>query len=263
MVRAAREWVSFDDPEEDGRRWQIDVTFLLSRWRCIFGDGCQGVLEERAPELILGCCSYGAHFTDKKDRDAVVKMARALGDDEWQFAKIGRKKGIYAKVGKNDDGSPDWRTRLVKDACIFLNRVGFGAGPGCALHQHAMRTGEHHSDWKPEVCWQLPLRRVDDEQEDGSVISTLTEFGREGWGEGGEDFAWWCTEAPEAFTASEPVYLGLDVELRKMLGKKLHRSVVEYLEARLAAPGFSPVAHPAAVPVKITKKSRAKLGSPD
>ena len=111
-------------PEEDGRRWQIDVTFLLSRWRCIFGDGCQGVLEERAPELILGCCSYGAHFTDKKDRDAVVKMARALGDDEWQFAKIGRKKGIYAKVGKNDDGSPDWRTRLVKDACIFLNRVG-------------------------------------------------------------------------------------------------------------------------------------------
>src|ERR1700716_78002 len=82
MVRAAREWVSFDDPEEDGRRWQIDVTFLLSRWQCIFGDGCQGVLEEKAPELILGCCSYGAHFTDKKDRDAVVKMARSLTDDE-------------------------------------------------------------------------------------------------------------------------------------------------------------------------------------
>ena len=41
MVRAAREWVSFDDPEEEGRRWQIDVTFLLSHWRCIFGDGCQ------------------------------------------------------------------------------------------------------------------------------------------------------------------------------------------------------------------------------
>ena len=30
MVRAAREWVTFDDPEEDGRAWQIDVTFLLS-----------------------------------------------------------------------------------------------------------------------------------------------------------------------------------------------------------------------------------------
>ena len=37
MVRAAREWVTFADPKEEGRRWQIDVTFLLSNWQCIFG----------------------------------------------------------------------------------------------------------------------------------------------------------------------------------------------------------------------------------
>ena len=172
MVRAAREWVSFDDPDEEGVAGRSTSPSCSRTGNASSANGCQGVLEEKAPELILGCCTYGAHFTDKKDRDAVVKMARALGDDEWQFAKIGRKKGIYAKVGKNDDGSPDWRTRLVKDACIFLNRRGFGAGPGCALHQHSMRIGEHHSDWKPEVCWQLPLRCVDDEQEDGSVIST-------------------------------------------------------------------------------------------
>ena len=184
-------------------------------------------------------------------------MARKLGDEEWQFAKIGRKKGVYVNVGKNDDGTPDWQTRLVKDACIFLNRPGFAAGPGCALHQHAMRIGEHHSDWKPEVCWQVPLRRVDEEQEDGSVISTLTEFGREGWDEGGQDFAWWCTEAPEAFQGAEPLYRSLAVELRKMLGKKLYKSVVAYLVARDAARDFPPVAHPAAVPVEITKKERA------
>src|SRR5262245_9321227 len=59
MARAAREWVSFDDPEEEGRQWQIDVTFLLSHWQCIFGHGCQGVLTEPAPELVHGCCSYG------------------------------------------------------------------------------------------------------------------------------------------------------------------------------------------------------------
>jgi hypothetical protein len=258
MARAAREWVSFDDPEEEGRQWQIDVTFLLSRWQCIFGNGCQGVLTEPAPELVHGCCSYGAHFSDKKDRDAVVRMARKLGDDEWQFARVGRKKGIYARVGKNDDGTTEWRTRLVKDACVFLNRPGFAAGPGCALHQHAMRIGQHHSDWKPEVCWQVPLRRVDVEQDDGSVISTLTEFGREAWDEGGQDFAWWCTEAPEAFTAAEPVYRSLDVELRKMLGKKLYKSVVAYLDGRVAVATFPPVTHPAAVPVSITKKKKKK-----
>ena len=65
-----------------------------------------------------------------------------LTDDEWQFAKSGRKKGIYAKAGKDDDGKHEWRTRLVDDACIFLNRPGFAGGPGCALHLHAHRTGQ-------------------------------------------------------------------------------------------------------------------------
>ena len=59
----AHEWVSFEDAEEM-RTWVFDVTFLASRWTCIFGRGCQGVLTGPAPELVQGCCSYGAHFTD-------------------------------------------------------------------------------------------------------------------------------------------------------------------------------------------------------
>jgi hypothetical protein len=258
MVRAAREWVTFADPKEEGRRWQIDVTFLLSNWQCIFLDGCQGVLTECAPELELGCCSYGAHFSDRGDRDAVVRAAKRLRDDEWQFAKIGRKKGVYKQAGRDEDGVMEWRTRLVDDACIFLNRSDFEAGPGCALHLHGMRTGTHHSDLKPEVCWQVPLRRIDEEQDDGTVVSTLTEFGRTGWGEGGDDFAWWCTEAPEAFSGAEPVYRSMAPELRKMLGKRLHRDVVTYLDARYVDRDFPPVAHPAAVPVEITRKRKVR-----
>jgi hypothetical protein len=250
-----REWVSFEDPVDDGRRWQIDVTFLSSHWQCIFGHGCQGVFTEKAPELAQGCCSYGAHFSDRKDRDHVVRAAKELSDDEWQFAKTARKKGIYAKCGKDEDGRTEWRTRLVDDACIFLNRPGFPTGPGCALHQHAMRTGKHHSDVKPEVCWQLPLRRVDEEQDDGTVISTLSEFGRDGWGEGGDDFAWWCTEAPEAFTGAQPVYESMGEELRKMLGDELHRQVVEYLQQRERAEP-PPVLHPSEAPVRFTTKAQ-------
>ena len=261
MARAVREWVTFPDPKEKGRRWQIDVTFLLSSWQCIFGSGCQGVLTERAPELVLGCCSYGAHFTDRADRDHVVRAAKQLSGAEWQFAKVGRKKGIYAKAGKDDDGVMEWRTRIVDDACIFLNREGFAAGPGCALHLHAMNTKQHHADLKPEVCWQLPLRRLDDEQDDGTVVSTLTEFGRAGWGEGGDDFAWWCTEAPEAFTGSEPVYVSMDGELRRMLGKRLHRDVVSYLDARRRDRTTPAIPHPAeSVPVTITKKNGKRAG---
>src|SRR5260370_29448710 len=97
-------------------------------------------------------------------------------------------------------------TGLVAGAWIFLNRPGFPAGAGCALHLHAMREGRHHSEVKPDVCWQLPLRCVDEAQEDGTVVSTLSEFGRDGWGEGAAEFAWWGTDPPEAFTGRQPVY---------------------------------------------------------
>ncbi len=60
------EWLSFEDDEEE-RTWVFDATFLTSNWTCIFGNGCQGVLTGPAPELVQGCCSYGAHLVDKKD----------------------------------------------------------------------------------------------------------------------------------------------------------------------------------------------------
>jgi len=257
--RPAREWVTFPDPVDEGRTWQIDVTFLLSSWQCIFGNGCQGIWTAPTPELVHGCCTYGAHFSDKADRDHVVKVSKTLSADEWQLQKLARKGGIYEKVppepGDEDDG-PEWKTRVVDDACIFLNRTDFAAGPGCALHLHAMRTGRHFSKYKPEVCWQVPLRRIDDEQDDGGVISRLTEFGREGWGEGGEDFGWWCTEAPEAFTGAEPVYRAMEVELRTMLGRKLHRQVATYLDGRIADRKHPPVRHPSEVPVQLGKTRR-------
>jgi hypothetical protein len=253
----AHEWVSFDDPREE-RTWLFDVTFLASGWTCIYGNGCQGVLTGPTPELAQGCCSYGAHFTDRKDRDHIVRIAKEMPPELWQYAEVGKKKGIFAKAGKDEDGKVEWRTRLVKDACIFLNRLGFPAGPGCALHIYGMQTGQHHSDVKPEVCWQVPLRREDDPQDDGTVISTLTEFGRSGWGEGGDDFYWWCTEDPKpsAFTGAEPVYKSLEVELRKMLGDKLYRQVATYLDARRAAQP-APVVHAAEVPVRFGRTKRA------
>ena len=81
-VPRAHEWVSFDDPDED-RTWVFDVTFLTSRWTCIYGHGCQGVLTEPAPELVQGCCSYGAHMVDDDDTRRVEAWAGKLADDEW------------------------------------------------------------------------------------------------------------------------------------------------------------------------------------
>ena len=93
----------------------------------------------------------------RRTRKLVDKVAAKLTAEDWQFIKKGRKKGVWAKVGKDD-----YRTRLVDDACIFLNRPGFAGGAGCAFHIYSMRTGVHHSDVKPEVCWQVPLRNIEE-----------------------------------------------------------------------------------------------------
>ncbi len=232
-----REWVSFPDPAEE-RTWVFDVTFLLSRWTCIFGQGCQGVLTGPAPELVQGCCSYGAHFTGPEDEARVEAAAATLGPEHWQFHREGRRRGVI-----KTSPAGERVTRMVQGACIFLNRPGFTEGAGCALHQAALARGERPMDLKPDVCWQLPLRRDDREEGGGRVTSTVTEWGRAQWGAGGAEFHWWCTEAPEAFTGSEPVYRAMADELAALVGDEVYKLLAEYLDEREA--GSVPLPHPA------------------
>lgn len=245
------EWLSFEDPEED-RTWLFDLTFLLSRWTCIFGRGCQGVLTAEAPELVHGCCSYGAHFVDDADRERIQAVAAGLGPDEWQLAKAARRKG--GGFTRHDDGT--WTTALHKGACIFLNRPDFAAGPGCAFHQVAVRRGERPMDLKPEVCWQLPLRRVDSTDEQGHVTSTVREWKRRDWGEGGFEFAWWCTEEPDAFVGETTVLSSMAGEIEAMVGQ----AAFDLLLAALAERTSPPLPHPA-VPVPAPKRRRGARAS--
>jgi hypothetical protein len=120
-----------------------------------------------------------------------------------------------------------------------------------------MNEGVHFSETKPTVCWQLPLRAIERDEEDDSVTTVLTEFGRDGWGEGGEEFAWWCTEAHEAFSGAEPVYKSMEPELRLMMGDAVYEQVAKYLDDRLA--NASALPHPASVSVSI---GRTRLRKP-
>jgi hypothetical protein len=207
------------------------------------------VLTEPTPELVQGCCSYGAHFTDDDDRKRTEKMAETLTDDEWQFRKVGRKKGVVQK----QDGA--WTTLLHKDACVFLNRTDFKGGPGCAFHVAAMKRGVPHMELKPEVCWQLPLRRIDMSDDLGHVTSTVREWKRRDWSEGGFEFAWWCTDSPEAFVGETTVLSSMRDELIAMVGEPIYELLVTALAER-AAP---PLPHPAvAVAAPARKVSAGK-----
>lgn len=220
----AHEWVSFADPDED-RTWMFDVTFLESSWTCIFGRGCQGVLTGPAADANEGCCSYGAHFTDEEDARRVEAVAATLGPDVWQHRRHPKAKDGVVRTGKKGQLT----TRLVDGACIFLNRPGFPGGAGCALHLAAQARGVSPISLKPDVCWQLPLRREDHRSDDGHVTSVVRQWDRRDWGEGGAEFHWWCTEAPEAFVGAQPVHVTLHDELVALVG----RPVVERLQALL------------------------------
>src|SRR5437879_13687627 len=93
------EWVGFEDAE--GTTWMFDLTFLLSSWTCIFGNGCKGVLDADATDMAQGCCSYGAHVADKSDRKPVAAAAKQLTPDVRQLTEETKAEG--APTSENDD----------------------------------------------------------------------------------------------------------------------------------------------------------------
>ena len=101
---------------------------------------------------------------------------------------------------KEDDAR---KTKVVDGACIFLNRPGFPAGAGLrpAPARACSPAGTPH-ETKPDVCWQLPIRRTyrTVELPDGTRTSrsTIAEYDRRGWGPGGHDLDWYCSGNPEA-----------------------------------------------------------------
>jgi hypothetical protein len=230
------EWISFEDPSER-RTWMFDATFLLSDWTCIFGTTCKGVLTEDATKLQQGCCSYGAHFIDAADVATVITAVDRLTAADWQFVELGRSNGFLGE----EDGTTV--TKLVDDACIFLNRPGFVSGAGCAFHVAATKFGERPMDWKPDVCWQLPLRLHEETDQHGYVTSTLREWKRRDWGEGGDEFHWWCTESEDAFVGVNPVYDYLRDEITEMIGVDIYDLLAKQLKRRTAKPTTLP--HPA------------------
>lgn len=264
-LNTTRVWVEFADPEgpqgvlgTDGdgeprtgeqatQVFRCDLTWLTSSWTCVFGRGCAGIYADRPTD---GCCTLGAHFADSGDEKRVAKAVKRLTPQIWQLHKEAKKGGW---VEKDPDGAR--KTRVVDGACIFQNRPGFKAGEfadgaGCALHVLAMTEGVDHVETKPDVCWQLPLRRTyrTVERHDGTsyLEVCLTEYDRAGWGEGGHDLDWYCTGNPAAHVGAVPVYVGLRSEIVALIGQKAYDVLAAHCEGAVRARKLLPLTvHPA------------------
>jgi hypothetical protein len=226
-----RAFAEFADPDDADTVYRCDLTWLTSRWSCIFGRGCRGIYADRPDD---GCCTLGAHFSDADDERRVGRDVRQLTAAQWQHRREGRSGGWAETQGPEtvrEGEEPARKTRVVDGACIFLNRPGFPGGQGCALHILATSQGREFLETKPDVCWQLPIRRQfrDVTRADDTTYSEVTigEYGREGWGPGGHDLDWYCTANTEAHHGRRPVYQANRPELIALMGRAAYELLAE------------------------------------
>jgi hypothetical protein len=195
--------------------WRFDRAFLQSNWTCIWGRGCLGIEAEPAPQLGLGCCSIGAELGDEDEARIIAALAATLDPVLFEHHPEALEGGIFKDGGRN-------HTRVVDGACIFLNRPGFAGGAGCALHVAAIDADESPVDWKPSVCWQLPIRVDWETGDDKTEVATVRRWTRDDWGDDGETMAWCCTEGALAYVGSRPVIDSLGEELEAIVGTPVY-----------------------------------------
>ena len=241
-----RAFVEFADPADEDQVFRCDLTWLTSNYLCIFGQGCPGIY---ASSPSVGCCTLGAHFADKDDQKRVAGFVAQLTPETWQFHP-GRPVRKSDWVEKDEEGEPKTRTHEVhgESACVFANRDDFAAGAGCALHGLALLQGRNPLETKPDVCWQLPIRRtfreVERQDETSYTEVTIGEYDRRGWGPGGHDLDWYCSGNTEAHVGVEPLYVTNEPELVELMGRPAYDELARHCEAHLRSRSMLAI-HPA------------------
>lgn len=194
-----KRWIEFQTEESN---WLIDLEFLMSDWTCGFGSTCKGINPQR-PDL--GCCANGAYLS-QEDQNLLHEKSPLL--TRWQH-----KTDNYIERVVNDEGEEEFKTAIVDNenwlsGCVFANDADYEHGAGCALHHEALIRGEKPMDWKPAICWQLPLDVTYVEQLDTYVLHMFH------WSP--EDFDWYCGNDEITWVGEKPVYQYLSGELEKL-----------------------------------------------
>ena len=128
-----RAWVEFPDPADADQVFRCDLTWLTSRWTCIFGSGCAGIFAGRPDD---GCCTLGRALLRQEGREADAASGPGeLTPETWQHH------GTKKLVETDEEGAR--KTRVVDGACVFLNRAGLRRRRRLRAARPGPREGQH------------------------------------------------------------------------------------------------------------------------
>jgi hypothetical protein len=230
-----RQWVEFVDPADSDQLIRADLTWLTSR----NGPASSVVAARESMLIALMPAAACTARTSPKSPTASALRSGSRNSPPNCGRTTNRPSGWLDREGRRAEQDPSDR-----NACIFHNSEGFEGGYGCALHHLAHREDVSFIETKPEVCWQLPLRRTyeDREYEDGTerLVVVLGEYDRRGWGEGGHDFQWYCTGNTDAHIAPDPVYIGSKDEIVALIGQEAYDVLADMCAKREALLSSNP-----------------------
>jgi hypothetical protein len=223
----------------DGKNYRANLSWVMSNWKCIFGEGCSGHFGENdktyAPDV--ACCSLGFWVDDQKDIDKVNHYVEQLTDEDWdkELRQVVEAKGDWKITYKDDDKDLSVKSRVHEGGCVFANRSNGSAGkPGCAFHVLAERIGKHFTEVKPNVCWTVPLHVYQDEDN----VTVVDTWDADEWGGAQKDgthdkwMKWWCVDTPDAYVGTQHVYQYLEAEMRLIIGDGPYETMVQEIEKR-------------------------------
>ena len=194
--------------------WRFDRDFLASNWTCIWGKGCKGINATADESLGHGCCSLGAELDGVYEARNLSAAAAMIPAHLFQFHAEANEGTVFSDESYS-------ATRVIDGACIFHNRNGFAGGEGCALHLAADYFDEAPMDWKPSVCWQLPIKVDWEMREDNVEVATVRRWSRADWGDHGTKMAWCCTDGTDAYVGDSSVLDSLGDELSEIIGAEV------------------------------------------
>ena len=214
------EWLSFEDPDED-RTWVFDVTFLPR---------VDVHLRPRLPGR--------PDRSRRRARARLLQLRRPLHRRRRPPARSRRppraadRPAVAVPQASEEAGRSSARTTTEPaHAARRVGRASSSTGPASPAASAARCTSAR---WRPASgrstgsptsagssrCASRRHRRARPRH------STVREWKRRDWGEGGHEFHWWCTDAPEAFVGHEPVYRYLEDELVELVGRPVYDLLV-------------------------------------